>query len=807
ITNSLSVRFAEDTVMDDATIVKAVEDAGYGAVVHEQYTPTEMKKGAVKTDPALQVKRELHTMVQRLVISFAFALPLVYLAMGHMFGWPLPTIFHGDANALVFAFTQFLLAIPVFLVNSQYFKTGYKTLGKRKPTMDSLVAIGSSAAMAYGIYAIYKISWGMGHGDMGMVRQFSMDLYFEAAAMILSLVLLGKFLELRAKGSTSEAVSKLINLAPKTAIVMREGKESVVLAEEVVVGDIVVVKPGAGIPVDGKILQGSSAVDESALTGESLPVEKNPGDMVISASINTSGYFTYVAEKVGEDTTLARIIALVQEASSSKAPIAKLADRISAVFVPVVIAIAFAAVVIWLLMGFSFEFALAIGIAVLVISCPCALGLATPTAIMVGTGKGAEYGILISSAESLETAHGVQTVVLDKTGTITEGKPEVTDILSIKGMEQNDLLTIAASMEAASEHPLAQAIVNEAKLRNLSLAPVVKFQALPGQGLEAQLDQGRYFAGNRALMEAKSIDVDCFSVQEEQLAHQGKTPLYFASEQQVLGVIAVADVIKKTSAEAVATLQTMGLDVVMLTGDNEHTAQAIARQVGITHVLSGVMPDAKEAAVRSLQEQGRKVAMVGDGINDAPALVRADVGIAIGAGTEVAIEAADIVLMKSDLNDVVTAIQLSKATMRTIKQNLFWALIYNVLGIPLAAGVFYTVLGWKLNPMFAAAAMSLSSVFVVTNALRLKLFKPTSVKVKSQGVIPMTKTIQIEGMTCSHCSMRVEKALNSIPGVSAKVDLASKKATVAATSAVADAVLTKAVTDAGYDVVAINKEA
>jgi Cu+-exporting ATPase len=809
ITNSLSVRFADDTVLDDTSVVKAVEDAGYGATAHETQMLAGSLRKSIKPDPALQVKQELRGMLSRLIISFAFSIPLVYLAMGHMFEWPLPALFLGHENSIIFAFTQLLLSIPVFLVNGQYFKTGFRTLAKRKPTMDSLIAIGSSAAMIYGIYAIYKIGWGMGHDDMEMVHRFSMDLYFEAAAMILSLVLLGKFLELRAKGSTSEAVSKLINLAPKTATVMREGQELVVLAEEVVVGDIVVVKPGAGIPVDGKIVQGTSTVDESALTGESLPVEKNPGDTVISASINTSGYFTYVAEKVGEDTTLARIIALVQEASSSKAPIAKLADRISAVFVPVVIAIAFTAVVVWLLMGFSFEFALAIGIAVLVISCPCALGLATPTAIMVGTGKGAEYGILISSAQSLETAHSVQTVVLDKTGTITEGKPKVTDILPAEEMGQERFLALAASLEAASEHPLAQAILSEAKFRNLPLSKVLDFRALPGQGLEARLDQEqeRYYAGNRGLMEAHGIDISSFIGQEERLSHQGKTPLYFATERNLLGIIAVADVIKKTSAEAVASLQLMGLDVVMLTGDNERTAQAIARQVGIKHVLSGVMPDAKEAAVRSLQEQGRKVAMVGDGINDAPALVRADVGIAIGAGTDVAIEAADIVLMKSDLNDVVTAIQLSKATLRTIKQNLFWALFYNVLGIPLAAGVFYTVLGWKLNPMFAAAAMSLSSVFVVTNALRLKLFKPTSVKVKPQGDIPMKKNIKIEGMTCSHCTMRVEKALNNLPGVTAKVDLSSKKASVVASPAVSDAVLAKAVTDAGYDVVAITEEA
>ena len=655
--------------------------------------------------------------------------------------------------------------------------------------------------MVYGIYALYKIGWALGHGDMAMVHQFSMDLYFEAAAMILTLVLLGKFLELRAKGSTSEAVSKLIDLAPKTALVMREGKQVEVLAYDVVVGDTVVVKPGASIPVDGVILTGSTMVDESALTGESLPVEKNPGDTVMSASMNTSGYFTYRAEKVGDDTTLARIIKLVEEASSSKAPIAKLADRISEVFVPIVIVIALVSVAVWLLAGFSFEFALSMGITVLVISCPCALGLATPTAIMVGTGKGAEYGILISSAESLETAQGIQTVVLDKTGTITEGKPKVTDILVAEGLDKDGLLTIGASLEGGSEHPLAKAIVDEASLRGLTFSAVEKFTALPGQGLEAYYLGERHYVGNRKLMIEKGLEVELFVQDEERLSAQGKTPLYFASETHVLGIIAVADVIKKTSASAVASLQKMGLNVVMLTGDNERTAKAIAGQVGISDVLASVMPDAKEQAVRSLQEKGQRVAMVGDGINDAPALVRADVGIAIGAGTDVAIESADIVLMKSDLRDVVTAIQLSKKVLRNIKQNLFWALFYNVLGIPLAAGVFYTLLGWRLNPMFAAAAMSLSSVFVVTNALRLKLFRP--VVIQAKGRKQMQKKMLIEGMTCSHCTMRVEKALNGIAGVNAHVDLASKSATLTISAEVSNAHLTKAVTDAGYEVVSI----
>lgn len=807
LTNSLRVTTVEGQSLTDEAIIQAVEDAGYGASVREK-SPIQGRKEAPgqsqKVSSDNQVKRELASMRKRLAVSFTCAIPLVYLAMGHMFGWPLPAIFLGDDHVFNLAMTQFLLAVPVFMANSRYFRTGFKTLLKRVPTMDSLIALGSSAAMAYGIYALYGIGNALANADVHLLHRFSMDMYFESAAMILSLVSLGKYLELRAKGKTSEAVAKLIGLAPRQALVNRQGIEMEVLVEEVVVGDTVVVKPGASIPVDGTVVQGSSSVDESALTGESLPVEKQVGDRVISASINKSGYFTYRAEKVGDDTTLARIIHLVEEASSSKAPIAKMADRISSVFVPVVIGIAVVATVVWLLMGYPFEFALSIGIAVLVISCPCALGLATPTAIMVGTGKGAEYGILISSAQSLETTQSVDTVVLDKTGTITAGTPQVTDIIPLGSLDSDHMLAIAASLEGASEHPLAAAILQEAKRRNLTLFSVRDFSAMPGLGVEATVENKRYMAGNASLMDKRGLDITQAHVEGERLSSEGKTPLYFASEDEVLGLIAVADIVKPSSAQAVAAMQAMGLDVVMLTGDNGRTAQAIARQVGITHVVADVLPDTKEAEIRKLQAKGHIVAMVGDGINDAPALVRADVGLAIGAGTDIAIESADIILMKSDLNDVVTAIQLSKAVLRNIKQNLFWALFYNSLGIPLAAGVFYTLLGWKLNPMFAAAAMSLSSVFVVTNALRLKLFKPVQEKRRTrQGDTSMEKKIAIEGMMCNHCSLHVEKALNSIPGVTAKVDLAAKSATVTVSASVSDAVLTKAVTDAGYTVTGI----
>jgi Cu+-exporting ATPase len=720
--NSMTVEYDEN-LLDSSKIIDKVADAGYGAAVFQKSTTDSPVNKAVDS-----VQDEINEMKKRVIISFIFLIPLMYLAMYHMIGLPVPgfmmAAFHGAENGVVFAFTQFLLVLPIIYVNRKYFQVGFKTLFKGAPNMDSLIAIGSAAAIVYGIFAIYKIGYGLGQGDLATVDHYMMDIYFESAGTILTLITLGKYLETRSKGKTSEAISKLMDLAPKIATVMRDGSEIEIPVDAVVVGDVVVIRPGQSIPVDGVIVEGNSAVDQSALTGESIPVEKTVGDQVIAATINKTGFFKFRAEKVGDETTLSQIIELVAEASASKAPISKMADKISGVFVPIVISIAIVATIVWLILGQSFEFAMSIGIAVLVISCPCALGLATPVAIMVGTGKGASNGILIKSGEALETAQEIKTVVLDKTGTITEGKPKVTDILTADGVSQQELLIIAASMEQPSEHPLAEAIVERAKEQNLSLSAVETFAAIPGRGITGEMNGEAYAAGNLALMAEQSVDVGVWQQTSDELAEQGKTPLYFSRGKALLGIIAVADVVKPTSAQAVARFKEMGIDVVMLTGDNERTAEAIRRQLDIDRVVAEVLPQDKEREVRAIQESG-KVAMIGDGINDAPALARADVGIAIGAGTDIAIESADIVLMKSDLLDAVTAIQLSKATLRNIKENLFWAFFYNIIGIPLAAGVFYFLMdGWKLNPMFAAAAMSLSSVFVVTNALRLKFFKP-----------------------------------------------------------------------------------
>ena len=771
---------------------------------------------------------ELEQMKHRLVWSFVFLIPLFYISMGHMMGAPLPGFLLGMENALAFAFVQFLLTLPIMYLNDKYYKTGFKTLFRGAPNMDSLIAVGSIAAVIYGVFAIFQIGWGLGHGDMDLVARYHMDLYFESAGMILTLITLGKFLETRSKGKTSEAITRLMDLAPKTASVLRDGGEVEIPVEEVRVGDKIVVRPGQSIPVDGVIVEGASAVDESALTGESLPVDKGVGDKVAAASINKSGSFTFEALRVGQDTTLAQMIRLVEEASSSKAPIAKLADKVAGVFVPVVMVIAAVTAIVWLAATGSVERALTGGVAVLVISCPCALGLATPVAIMVGTGKGAENGILVKSAEALETLHTIDTVVLDKTGTLTQGKPRVTDILPAKGIQENGLLGIAACLEAPSEHPLGAAIVEEAAERGLPQQPVANFEAVHGRGVRASIGGFPCLAGNRAMMEEAGVDLIDWLDQTEDLASQGKTPLYFAKETTLLGVIAVADTPKPTSRAAVSAFRSLGIDVIMLTGDNYRTADAIGEQLGVTDVMAEVLPQDKERKIADLQSRGKKVAMVGDGINDAPALARADVGMAIGAGTDVAIESADIVLMKSDLMDAAAAVELSRATIRNIKQNLFWAFFYNTLGIPLAAGVFFYFLQWQLNPMFAAAAMSLSSVCVVTNALRLRFFKskfradlvdepvPPLEKVMRQpeavddifqleeqegGAIPMEKTVKIEGMMCAHCSGRVEKALNDLPGVTAAVNLEAGEAIVKGEAS--DEVLTKAVTDAGYKVISI----
>ncbi|SUY48121.1 heavy metal translocating P-type ATPase [Clostridium putrefaciens] len=719
LSNSMSVEYKESDI-DSTTIIKAVHDAGYDASIFVRGS-SDSKRIEKSVNP---VEEELKEMKSRIIISFGFLIPLMYVSMGHMINLPHPKWLMGPENAITFAFIQLLLTIPVVYVNRKYYQVGFKTLFHGRPNMDSLIAIGSGAALIYGIFAIFKIGYGLGHNKLDMVNQYSMDLYFESAAMILALITMGKFLEARAKGRTSEAITKLMDLAPKTASVIRNGEEVEIPVEDVGIDDIIIVRPGQSIAVDGIIIEGSSSVDQSALTGESIPVEKNIGDKVIAATINKAGSFKFKAEKVGDDTTLAKIIELVEDASSSKAPIAKMADKISGIFVPVVISIAVIATIVWLLLGQPFEFAMSIGIAILVISCPCALGLATPVAIMVGTGKGASNGILIKSAEALESLHTVSTVVLDKTGTITEGKPVVTDIIT-KGSESEErLLQIAASIESFSEHPLAEAILEKAKERGISLRNVDNFHSISGRGIVGIIDGKQYTAGNLSLMEDREINVEMLKGTSDEFAMDGKTPLYFAEDKNLLGIIAVADVVKATSRKAIDNFKAMGINVVMLTGDNKKTAEAIRKQLNIDRVVAEVLPQDKEKEIRNIQASGKKVAMIGDGINDAPALARADVGIAIGAGTDIAIESADIVLMKSDLLDAVTAVQLSKATIKNIKENLFWAFFYNVLGIPIAAGVFYTAFGLKLNPMFGAAAMSMSSVFVVSNALRLKFFKP-----------------------------------------------------------------------------------
>ncbi|MEG1549054.1 MAG: heavy metal translocating P-type ATPase, partial [Ruthenibacterium sp.] len=709
LTNSMTVD--AQAALAPETVVNAVVSAGYGASERGGASAEPHKKQ--RENPAIAQQKEMKT---RLLVSFGFLIPLMYIAMGHMIGLPLPSFLAGYENSVAYGMAQLLLALPVVYVNRKYYQIGFKTLLHGSPNMDSLIAIGSSAALFYGVFAIMRIGYGLGTGNHALVMQYHMDLYFESAAMILALITLGKYLEAKSKGKTSEAITKLLDLAPKTATVERGGVSQTLAVEQVILGDIVVVRPGQSVPVDGVIVEGASGLDEAAVTGESLPVEKTVGDTVIAASVNGAGFFKFRATKVGEDTTLAQIIHLVEDASASKAPIAKLADTIAGVFVPAVICIAVLASLVWLLLGQSAEFALSIGISVLVISCPCALGLATPVAIMVGTGKGAENGILIKSGEALETAHGITAVVLDKTGTVTQGKPVVTDILPFGRQTEMKLLSLAASLESASEHPLAQAIVMRAKTEKAVLQNVQNFKAIFGKGLVAQLADVTYYAGNEALLtDAKILLSDAQKKTMDALAQQGKTPLAFANETELLGILAVSDTVKSTSAAAVQSFLKMGIDVTMLTGDNVRTAKAIGEQVGISHVIAGVLPQQKEAEVAKLQQMGKIVAMIGDGINDAPALARADVGIAIGAGTDVAIESADIVLMKNDLQDAVTAIRLSKAVLRNIKQNLFWAFFYNSVGIPLAAGVLYPIFGLKLSPMFGAAAMSLSSVCVVMN--------------------------------------------------------------------------------------------
>ncbi|MDY0266209.1 MAG: heavy metal translocating P-type ATPase [Methanimicrococcus sp.] len=858
--NSMTVEY-DESVLTETDIIKAVTDAGYGAApAHSNKNQSFAQSapgGADKTNPAATAAAQMKT---RLIWSIVFLIPLMYISMGSMLGFPLPSFLSGYENAVAFGMAQLLLTLVIVYLNRNYFIVGTKSLIKRAPTMDALIAIGSSAAIVYGIYAIVRIGYGLAVQDFDLVEQYHMDLYFESAGTILTLITVGKYLESRSKGKTSDAITRLLDLAPKTAWVERNGAEVEISVSDVVVGDILIVKTGQSIPTDGRIIEGTAAIDESAITGESLPVEKTIGDSVTGATSNRSGFIKITATRVGEDTTLAQIVRLVEEASAGKAPISKLADKVSAVFVPVVISIAVLATIVWLLLGYPVDFALSIGIAVLVISCPCALGLATPTAIMVGTGKGAENGILFKNAESIETTHTVNVAILDKTGTVTEGKPSVIDIYPVAGVGVDELMIFAASIEKMSEHPLAVAIVEKAAAMNLDLMPAADFKQTPGHGVQAVVDNKTISAGNAKKMISEGIDIQSLGAVSDEISKTGKTPLYFAADKKLLGVISIADTIKPTSKSAISEFKSMGIDVILLTGDNEKTARAIADQLDIDHVIAGVLPEGKEQVVREQQNKGLKVAMVGDGINDAPALARSDVGVAIGAGTDVAIESADIVLMKSDLMDAVTAFQLSKATIRNIKQNLFWAFFYNICGIPLAAGLFFPVLGWKLNPMFAAAAMSLSSFFVVTNALRLRTFKPkfkTEEPVKACPILfdeneisnenkPENKSeiksenksenkpeiksenhskndnetgtenqtenskifffMEIDGMTCINCQKHVEKALNSIPGVSATVSWENGTAEIFSENELNGDELKEAVEKEGYTVVSLRME-
>lgn len=797
---SMTVTYDEKAVTE-GDIIAAVKAAGYGASPASQTDQGQLRRDQ---DAAL-CRRKKH-----LIWSVVFLVPLFYLSMGHMMGLPLPQVLH--MHPLLLACLQLALVIPILILNRNYFTVGFSRLVKLSPNMDSLVAVGAAAGLVYSLIEMGLLAAGQVSGMP--------DLYFESAGMILTLVTVGKYLEERSRGKTTGAISALLALAPESAVVRRQGQELTIPTEEIVAGDTVIVRQGGRIPVDGVITDGHAAVDESAITGESLPVEKVPGDAVTSATVTSSGYLELRATRVGGDTTLSQIIRLMEEAASSKAPISRLADRISGIFVPTVMAISLTAALLWAFVGgMDVRFCLSIAIAVLVISCPCALGLATPVAIMVGTGQAAQQGILIKSAESLELLHKVQTVVLDKTGTVTMGQPRVTDILCAPGVTEEELLCVAASAEKPSEHPLAHAIVEESQARHIPLCPVSDFRSVPGGGIRTTLSGEAVLAGNAGYLAQNGVSLAAMEADAHRLAEDGKTPLFFAESGRLLGCIAVADVVKPDSAKAIAALRRMGRRVVLLTGDNQRTANAIARQIGVDQVIAQVLPQDKAKCVAQLQQQGQRVAMVGDGVNDAPALAQADVGLAIGAGTDIAIESADVVLMKSSLLDIPAAMDLSRAVLRNIKQNLFWAFFYNSIGIPVAAGVLYPALHLTLNPMLAAAAMSLSSVCVVSNALRLRGWKPPvfpdqpvptaplpeSAVFQTQGKEENTvnKTIHIDGMMCAHCTGRVEKALNDLPGVEATVDLDSKSAAVTCTPDVSDDTLRQAVEDAGYHVTGI----
>lgn len=811
LTNSMQVEYKEDKLSSN-DIIKNIADAGYGASLATDSKQKKEEKSIKKTnDDAIA------SMKFRLKVSIVFLVILMYFSMGSMIGLPLPKFLSGEGNPVGFALTQLLLVLPVMYVNRKYYISGFKSLFHLSPNMDTLIAVGSGAAFTYGVIAIYVMGYALNNSDMHTVTEYRMNLYFESVSMILTLITLGKFFETGSKARTTDAISKLIDLSPKRANVLRDGVEENILTEDVVVGDIVIVRPGESIPVDGMIIEGSTSVDESAITGESIPVQKEEGDKLIAATINKNGSVRIKATEVGEDTAISRIIALVEEASSSKAPIAKMADRVAGVFVPVVMGIALVTFIVWLALGYDFSFALNCAIAVLVISCPCSLGLATPVAIMVGTGKGAENGMLIKSADALETTHSIDTVVLDKTGTVTEGKPVVTDILAFD-IDENEFLKLAAGVESASEHPLAEAIVEKAKEKSLEIVSPTEFQAISGRGIVASVNGSKIIAGNEQAVKDQYGNSENFTEvfkKGNELAAEGKTPMYFMKDGKLLGIIAVADTIKKDSKEAIQALKNRNIDVVLLTGDHKNTAMAIAKEAGIKKVIAEVLPTDKEEHIRELIKAGHNVAMVGDGINDSPALARADVGIAIGAGTDIAIESADIVLMHSSLKDVATAIDLSKAVIRNIKQNLFWAFFYNSIGIPLAAGVFYLSMGWKLSPMFGAAAMGMSSVCVVSNALRLRGFKPKEIKKnniendeielienKRKEDKNMTTVINVNGMMCEHCKATVEKVTRGVEGVSnSEVNLEAKNVTIEHSADTDLEKVKKAITDAGYEVV------
>lgn len=802
--NFMEVEF-DEKVTGTQKIIQAVENSGYGA----------SEKGAVSQNKGKEIDGEeehLKKTKHRLILSVLLLIPLFYICMGHMIGVPLPPFLTGHENMMIFALTQLLLTIPIIALNFHFFRNGFRNLIRRAPNMDSLIALGASAAFVYSLYGTYMTAYYMGHGDLNSAHGFMENLYYESCGTILTLITIGKYLEAKSRRKTSDAVSKLIDLAPKTAIVLRDGRETEIPASEIAVGDIFLLKAGASVPCDGTVLEGSCYVDQSALTGESLPVEKTSGDKLMSASVSTGGFVKCRCDRAEKDSTFSRIIALVEDASASKAPIARLADKISGIFVPVVIGISLISAIVWMIVTGDLAAAVKAAISVLVISCPCSLGLATPTAIMVGTGKGAQNGILIKSAESLETAHHVSTVVLDKTGTCTEGKPSVQRVYT-HNISEEELMPLIVSVEANSSHPLARSITEYCTGKDISAVVCTDYSETPGGGISGIVNGRKILVGNRRLMEQNKIDISVFADMADTASSQGGIPLYAAVDGRIAGMFVIADPVKKTSKEAVSSLKRMGIKTVMLTGDNAGTAESVRAELEIDEVFAELLPEDKTRIIRELQSDGEKVAMTGDGINDAPALAAADVGIAVGAGQDIAIESADIVLVKSDLRDAAEAIRLSRATMRNIRQNLFWALIYNSLGIPLAAGVFYPIFGWQLNPMFGAAAMSLSSVCVVTNALRLNFFRseksrteetaPEEIKITEPEVKTVKKTMKIEGMMCSHCTGMVTKVLNAVDGVTAEVSLEDKCAYIELSRDVPDDVLIKAVTDAGYEVTGV----